>query len=221
MAHVLVEAEHLRFRWKRRRRILRSRLASASIMPDAVRPKDLLDKVAGQLRQPASFSEGASGSILAISGAQYGSHPADEDVTRPTGFDPQAAALFESVVESAYLVASADGEFDETERAAFEHVVLSACGGSVSQSQLRALLADLADLREEDGSDKRVKMVARSVVRPEQAREVLRVAALIALVSQGVSEVERRILDQLASEFRLDSRAVDTALEDARRALVE
>jgi tellurite resistance protein len=91
----------------------------------------------------------------------------------------------------------------------------------VSQAQLRALLADLADLREEDGSDKRVKMVARTVSRPEQAREVLRIAALIALVSQGVSEVERRILEQLASEFRLDSRAVDTALEDARRALVE
>jgi tellurite resistance protein len=190
-------------------------------MPDAARPKDLLDKIAGQLRRPASRSEGAAGSILAISGAQYGSDPADEDVTRPTGFDPQAAALFEAVVESAYLVASADGVFDDTERAAFEHVVLSACQGSVSQRQLRALLADLSDLREEDGADRRVKMVARTVTRPEQAREVLRVAALIALVSQGVSEVERRILDRLASEFSLDANAVDTALEEARRALSE
>jgi tellurite resistance protein len=187
-------------------------------MPDAARPKALLDKVAGQLRRPAGFSEGATGSILSISGAQYGSH-SDEDVTRPTGFDPQAAALFEAVVESAYLVASADGVFDDAERAAFEHVVLSACNGSVTEAQLRALLADLSDLREEDGPDKRIAMVARTVTRPEQAREVLRVAALIALVSEGVSEVERAILVRLASEFRLDVGAVETALEEARRAL--
>ncbi|HEX3595241.1 MAG TPA: tellurite resistance TerB family protein [Polyangiaceae bacterium] len=190
-------------------------------MPEVARPKDLLDKVAGQLRRPAAFSEGATGSILSISGAQYGSLPADEDVTRPTGFDPQAAALFEAVVESAYLVASADGVFDDTERAAFEHVVLSACNGSVTQAQLRALLADLADLREEDGPDRRAKMVARTVTRPEQAREVLRVAALIALVSEGVSDVERGILERLASEFRLAAGAVEAALEEARHALAE
>jgi tellurite resistance protein len=189
-------------------------------MTDA-RPKDLLERVAGQLKRPASFSESASGSILAIAAAQYGSHPGDEDVTRPTGFDPQAAAVFEAVVESAYLVASADGVFDDAERAAFEHVVLAACGDSVSQSQLRALLADLTELRTEDGAERRVKMVARTVTKPEQAREVLRVAALIALVSQGVSDVERGVLDRLASEFRLDARAVDAAIEDAQRALHE
>ncbi|HEX4338939.1 MAG TPA: tellurite resistance TerB family protein [Polyangiaceae bacterium] len=186
-----------------------------------MRPKDLLDKVAGQLRRPAALTEGTTGSILSISGAQYGSHLVDEDVTQPTGFDPHAAALFEAVVESAYLVASADGVFDDTERAAFEHVVLSACSGDVTAAQLRALLADLSDLREEDGAEKRVKMVARTVTRPEQAREVLRVAALIALVSEGVSDVERGILDRLASEFRLDGSAVDAALDEARRALTD
>lgn len=188
-------------------------------MAVAARPKDLLDKVAGQLRRPANLSEGATASILAVSGAQYGSHAGEEDITRPTGFDPQAAALFEAVVESAYLVASADGVFDAIERAAFEHVVLSACGGSVSEAQLRALLADLSDLRAEDGPDKRIKMVARTVSRPDQAREVLRVAALIALVSDGVSAEERRVLEQLASEFHLRPGAADGALDDARRAL--
>ena len=190
-------------------------------MTVADRPKDLLDKVAGQLRRPAKFSEGATASILAVSGAQYGSHPADDDVTRPTGFDPQAAALFEAVVESAYLVASADGVFDATERVAFEHVVLTACGGSVTEAQLRALLADLTDLRDEDGPEKRIRMVGRTVTRPDQGREVLRVAALIALVSQGVSPEERRVLEGLASEFGLGAGAVDGALEDARSALAD
>src|SRR5260221_3645236 len=190
-------------------------------MSDTAVPRSLLEKVAGRLRQPASFSQGGAGSILAIAGAQYGAHLSDEDLTQPTGFDPHAAALFEAVVESAFLVASADREFDDTERAAFEHVVLSACSGSVSQAQLRALLADLSDLRDEDGADKRVQMVARTISRAEQAREVLRVAALIAQVSQGVSDVERRILDRLASEFHLDAGAVDGALAEAERVLAE
>jgi tellurite resistance protein len=190
-------------------------------MSDTVPPKSLLDKVAGKLRQPASGADGGEGSILSIAGSRYGSQHGDEELTQPTGFDPQAAALFEAVVESAYLVATADGEFDDTERAAFEHVVLTACSGSVSAAQLRALLADLADLREEDGPDKRVHMVARTISRPEQAHEVLRVAALIAHVSQGVSAVERQVLDRLAAEFNLGPAAVDGAIAEAERALAE
>jgi tellurite resistance protein len=190
-------------------------------MAESVRPKSLLDKIAGKLREPASFSEGAAGSILAASGARYGAGQLDPDITQPTGFDPQAAALFEAVVECAYLVASADGEFDQTERAAFEHVVLTACSGAVSEAQLRALLTDLADLREEDGADKRVRMVARTITKPDQAREVLRVAALVAQVSEGVSGVERGVLEKLAEEFQLGAEAVDGAIREARRALAD
>ena len=191
-------------------------------MSGSVPPQSLLDKVAVKLRESAPLTSGsAAGSILALSGAQYGSHQGEDDLTQPTGFDPQAAALFEAVVESAYLVANADGDFDAAERAAFEQVVLSACGGTVSEAQLRALLADLADLLEEDGPDKRAQMVARTIARPEQAREVLRVAALIAQVSEGVSDVERKTLDRLAVEFRLPPGAVDAALGDVERALEE
>jgi tellurite resistance protein len=190
-------------------------------MSGSVPPKSLLDKVAGKLRESAVSVGSAAGSILSLSGAQYGSHQGEEDLTQPTGFDPQAAALFEAVVESAYLVANADGDFDATERAAFEQVVLSACAGSVTEAQLRALLLDLGDLLEEDGADKRAQMVARTIAKPEQAREVLRVAALIAQVSEGVSDVERKTLDKLASEFHLPAGAVDTALAEVERALLE
>jgi len=180
---------------------------------------NLLDRIASTLRGPTSHSGAGQGSILSIAAAQYGSHQGEEDLTQPTGFDPRAAALFEAVVEGAYLVVNADGEFDATERAAFEHVVLAACAGKVSEAQIRALLTDLADLREEDGSDKRVRMVARTVTRPDQAREVLRVSALLAQVSEGVSDVEREVLGKLAAEFGLDAGSVDEAVGEARRAL--
>jgi len=189
-------------------------------MPKAADSR-LLAKVVQNLREPASQSSGRTGSILTIAGARYTASSVDDEETRPTGFDPQAAALFEAIVESAYLVATADGNFDATERGAFEHVVLTACDGALSERKLRALLADLEDLRVEDGVDKRIQMVAKMISRADQAREVLRVAALIAQVSEGVSEVERLVLERLAAECKLPATAVDDALGEVENALAE
>jgi uncharacterized membrane protein YebE (DUF533 family) len=200
-------------------------------MPSTPPPKGLLDKIAGKLREPPSFSAssgaseappgpGARASILSSAGARYGHTPGDP-LTEPTSSETEALALFEAIIESAYLVAVADGDFDAVERGAFEHVVLAACDSKVTAAQLRSLLADLAALRAEDGEDKRVLMVSRTISRPEQAAEVLRVASLIAQVSDGVSAVERGVLDKLATRFQLDSSAVDRALSDAARVLSE
>jgi tellurite resistance protein len=183
--------------------------------------QSLLDKVAKTLGEAASFADGAPSSILTLAGEKYGNLTVDDDMTQPTGFDPQAAALFEAIVESAYLVANADGEFDDVEREAFKGVVISACGGKVSQNQMTALLADLADLLDEDGIDKRVKMVAKAVTRPEHGLEVLRVAGLLAHVSEGVSDVEREVLEKLAAELSLDGAAVDQTLSEVEKALAD
>ena len=159
----------------------------------------LLGRVATKLSEPPSYADqGQKGSILTVAAASFGAKPTTDDVTQPTGFDSEAAALFEAVVESAYLVAHADGEFDDAERAAFEHVVVTACQGAVGEGQIHALLEDLADQLEEDGVDKRVNMVSRTISKPDHQQEVLRVAALLAQVSGGVSDVEREVLQKLA-----------------------
>lgn len=185
----------------------------------------LLERVAKQLGAPPSYAEpGVSTSILAAAARVYGSKPTDDEsdeVTRPTGFDPFAAALFEAVVESAYLVANADGEFDGAERAAFQHVVLAACEGRVAAPQVDALLADLQEQLDEDGLDKRISMVVRLVTRADHAKEVLRVASLLAHVSGGVSDVERSVLDRLAEGFSLSPAEVEEALAEAGRAVAE
>ncbi len=186
-----------------------------------VADESLLNRVASKLGEPPSYATDAKGSLLTAAAASYGSKPVGDEATQPTGFDPGAAALFEAVVESAFLVAHADGEFDATEQAAFQHVVLSACEDRVAETQVKALLADLADQLEEDGVDKRIKMVARTVSRPEQAREVLRMAALLAHVSGGVSAEERTVLEKLTAEFKLETAALEQALEEAERALAD
>lgn len=181
----------------------------------------LIGKVARQLSRPPAYSErGVKDSIIVAAAASYGAS-SPEDLTRPTGFDPEAARLFEAIVESAYLVATADGDFDATEREAFEHVVLSACRGRVAERQISALLEDFHDQVAEDGVEKRVEMVARSIARQDHAHEVLRVAALLASVSGGVSAVERSVLERLARALGLAEGAASAALSEVASALAE
>ena len=181
----------------------------------------LLEKVARGLNEPWAAKEGgaAQGSILTVAAGVYGARPAAEETTIPTGFDPQAAALFEAIVEAAYVVSAADGVLDDSEREAIAQVVSEACGGAVDEDQIRGLLADLRDHLSEDGIDARVGAIARAVPKPEHRREVLRMAGLLAHVSGGVSGVEKAVLEKLATAFQLESGEVDAALEAVRSAL--
>jgi tellurite resistance protein len=185
-----------------------------------VAEKTLLERVAlGMSRPGASAPAGVTTSILAQAASSYGARPIVDEATVPTGFDPVAAALFESVVEAAFLVANADGDFDADERVAFQSVVLHACDSLVRIDQLEALLEDLAAQLGEDGLEKRARMIARTVTRADQQHEVLRIAALMAHVSGGIVEPERHVLSSLAQGFALDSSAVDVALAEAEQVL--
>jgi tellurite resistance protein len=180
---------------------------------------NLLARVARSSPAPTEGSSGAKGaSILSLAATSYSARPS-EDATVPTGFDPQAVALFEAIVEGAYLVATADDVFDEKERRTFERVVVEACGGAVVEPQIVALLADLADQLQEDGLDRRVEALGKTITKKEHAQEVLRVAALLAQTSDDVSGVERDVLGKIAARFGLAPDAVDSALSDVRAAL--
>ena len=179
---------------------------------------NLLARVAQSAASTATLEPGHSGSILSLAAASYGSRPSG-DATVPTGFDPIAVALFEAIVEGAYVVANADGVFDEDERRTFEKVVVTACGGTVAPQQIAALVNDLGDQLEEDGIDRRVEMIGRAVTKKDHGREILRIAALLAYVSDDVSPVEREVLGKLARQFGIEPGEVDSALDEAREAV--
>ncbi|MBX3209243.1 MAG: tellurite resistance TerB family protein [Labilithrix sp.] len=180
---------------------------------------NLLAKVARTPHSPRGDGQPTSDrSILTLAAASYGSRPTDES-TVPTGFDPFAAALFESIVEGAYLVATSDGVFDDEERRTFERIVTAACGGTVPQSHVADLVSDLADQLGEDGIERRIQRLAEGIQREEQAIEVLRIAALIAQVSDDVSDVERTVLGKIALACQLGDGAVDRALDDVKASL--
>lgn len=181
----------------------------------------LLAKVA---RTPARSRAGAgdsvpdSNSILSLAAASYGSRP-DDDATVPTGFDPVAVALFEAIVEAAYLVAASDGVVDAEEREAFERVVAAACGGAVAPKNIANLVGDLVGQLEEDGMDRRIQAVGELITKKSHAEEVLRIAALLAQASDSVSDVERQTLVRIAEVCKLQPADVDTALREVKEAL--
>lgn len=162
--------------------------------------------------------EGQDRSILTLAAASYGSRPTDES-TVPTGFDPHAAALFESIVEGAYIVATADGVFDDEERRAFERIVTAACGGAVAPRHIADLISDLQDQLTEDGLETRLQRLGEGIVRREHAQEVIRIAALIAQCSDDVSAIERSVLEKLATSCKLEATEIDVALADVKKAL--
>jgi len=185
----------------------------------SVADERLLEKVARGLNEPWTGGGSGHGSILSVSAGVYGARPVGDETTIPTGFDPRKAVLFEAIVESAYLVAAADGALDDDEREAFVQVVSEASGGAVDQIQIHNLLSDLGDQAKEDGLELRLEALGRAVLRPEHQREVIRIACLLAQVSGGVSTVEREVLRKLCATFQLPPDEVDTALVAVKSAL--
>lgn len=179
---------------------------------------NLLAKVARTKAPSADDDVSNDSSILLLAAASYSARP-KEDATAPTGFDPIAVALFEAIVEASYLVASADGKVDDEERKTFERVVYAACGGTVAANQVAALVGDFEGLLADDGLDARVAAVAKQIAKKEHAREVLRIAALIAQSSEGIADSERSVLDKIAKACSLEPAAVDAALKDVKDAL--
>jgi tellurite resistance protein len=159
-------------------------------------------------------------SVLALAAASYGAKP-DPNGTSPTGFDPRAVILFEAIVEGAFLVASADGHFDDAERETFSRIVTAACGGAVPPRRIAKLVTDLADMLHEDGPDTRALRIAEGAGRRDHALEVIRIGALIADASGGVAHAERQVLEKLAAAAGLSSRDIDEALDTVRRELAK
>lgn len=174
--------------------------------------------VARLVRRGSGSAGPEKASILALAAAAFGAQQ-PPDRTPPTGFDPATVALFEGLVECAYLVANADGVFDERERETFERLVHASCGGVVSGRQIAALVDDFQAMLEEDGLDARLNAAASAFKRRSHAEEALRVAVAMAHASSGVSEEERAFIDRLASRCSLTAEDISAAYSEVEAEL--
>jgi len=182
--------------------------------------KTFIERVAATIAQPGpNAPRGVRHSILAQAARVHGQKPLGDEATAPTGFDPQAAALFEATVESAYLVATSDGPLDTTEDAVLRAIIGIGCDGKVSSEQMEALFTELVAARERETEDQRVEHISQIINNRDHQREILRIAAIMARASGGVRPVERELLDKLAHGFSLDGSAVDAAIAEAEETL--
>jgi tellurite resistance protein len=176
-----------------------------------------LQKIVDALSQPPP-SMPSSNPLLRSSASSY-AKLSDDDLTPPTGISFDSAALFEAAVEAAFLVANADRDFDDDERSAFESVVLLACGLTGIERRIQHLLTELGNHLESEGMEGRIAAVARQIKRPENADEVLRIAALLAQVSNGIGEEEQQVLSQLGEAMNLSNEQIAAAIAHAQTAL--
>jgi tellurite resistance protein len=173
----------------------------------AVPDKGTLDRVARAISQPGPGAPSDTIRSLLAQAAAYGT-------TRGAG-NVAGASDFEATVEAAFLVANADGVFDDEERRAFEYVVVQACDHVVPEDLVQSLLSELSERLARDGIEHRARAVARSLTRRDHQREVLRTAALMAETTGGIAAAERSVLECLARECSLDISEVDNALAEA------
>jgi tellurite resistance protein len=141
-------------------------------------------------------------SVIALAAAAYASQPS-VDSTTPTGFDPSAVMLFESIVEAAFLVATADGVFDNDEREVFARIVAASADNALPRSDLNGLIEEHAEHLALQGLDKRVARIAESVQRHEHKVALLRVAYLVALANDVISEPEEAVIARLCTALEV------------------
>jgi tellurite resistance protein len=177
----------------------------------AVPDQATLDRVARAIARPGAGAPSDAVTTILAQAAAYSASPGVSAATAPNDF--------EATVEAAFLVANADGLFDDEERRAFQHVVLQACNHVVQDELIQSLLSELSKRLATDGIETRVGAVARVLTRRDQQLEVLRTAALMAEISGGVATSERDVLESLARNCALDSSAVDQAVAEAKAAL--
>lgn len=201
-----------------------------SVTPES-NVSELLARVTRHLAQPVACDSvvpaavpvdaPSTESVLLATAARYCPPAGNFALTPPTGFDFEAGTLFEAIIESAFIVANADGTFDDVELRAFTEVVLEASGRRVAARQIEAIVLDLATQFADDGLERRLGYLSHAITKHAHRREVLLIAALIAEVSAGVNADERRVLEQLADAFELPPSMVDESLAQVRQSLTQ
>jgi tellurite resistance protein len=107
---------------------------------------------------------------------------------------PKQNDVFRAAVEAGYLVACADGNFDDKERATLVKAVQTLSIGAVIEWETETLLDDCAARTKKDGADARAKAVGEELKTLGQAEAGLFAAAAVARATKGVDKKEADVI---------------------------
>lgn len=133
---------------------------------------------------------------------------------------PSAARRFVTVLELAYLVASADG-FATSERASLSYLLQSVTGAAVDQADLERHFSDLDHAVEALGRRERMAASAAAIEDDAGREEAILLTALIAMADGVLSQIEMEALAQLATHMDLPPARAQSLVDKAARHVQE
>jgi tellurite resistance protein len=128
-------------------------------------------------------------------------------------FSPEDLEL---VVETVVLIAYADTKIDEAEREALRTTMETVVRSPLSPLVVKTLIGSAMDNFREAGDEAYAQRLGKAFASRNAAEHGYRVAAIIALSSQGISDRERRYLTILGEASGLAA----TRMEELERELV-
>lgn len=134
--------------------------------------------------------------------------------------DEAAAQRFVTVVELAYLVASADG-FAHAERKSLSYLLENVTGAAVKQAVLERHFSDLDQAVDALGRRARLARSAADIPDAAAREEALKLTALIAMADGTLSAEEMEALTELGAHMEMDSAGVEAVVRGCARVVQE
>lgn len=146
---------------------------------------------------------------------------AAQSVAVAEGDDPDApvtasAQRFQTTLELAYLVASADG-LAKAERQSLSYLLHSVSGDAIQQAALERHFSDLDHAVAALGRRERLAASAAAIDDPAGREEAVLLVSLIAMADGVLSEPEMDAVLQLGTHFEFAPEATDALIERAAK----
>lgn len=127
------------------------------------------------------------------------------------------ATEFGAFVETAYLIAAADGSVSESERQRLSQGISQLTQGQLSDEQIQEHMQAAASRLENEGRDDRIQAIASVISDPNLRRAALLVGCGVAWLDRGVGEKEGLALQALSRAFDIPINEMHKLLAQAKQ----
>lgn len=139
-----------------------------------------------------------------------------QEITRNWLDDPTEDAETAGLVETAFLMAAADGHFGNAEQDEFAETLQFVSAGKLTLEQVDGVLDELIEALRRDGWDKRIEAVTAKLTTPESRRNAYRLAAGISFIDGEVQDDEARLFGILGQAFDISTDEASKLLANVR-----
>jgi len=121
-----------------------------------------------------------------------------------------------AMIESAFLMAAADGELSEIEQQQLIATIEYIAGEAYNAAQIETMLGQMLDALKADGWEVRIRALADSLTAPDARRNAYRLAAGVSFIDGEVQAGEERLFGLLAEAFEIPSSEASWILSEVR-----